>query len=115
MVLCRSLLFACKGFGHLQTGTAVPRSGTPCPTKHGAECLDSLCRVREHETAKMGREVQRAPPNVAPSTQSYSQGKATASDPASVQYETQKSVSEQILGNSLAFSLLVDLTIELQK
>lgn len=113
MVLCRSLLFAYQVFGHLKTDIAEPRSGTACPAKHGTEHLDSLCRAREHEAAKLGRDVRRAPANVAPSTLSYLQGKASA--PASVQYKTQKSASEWTLGNSLPFSLLVDLTTELQK
>lgn len=57
LVIRGSLLFVYKGFGHLKTGIAKPKSGIVPPAKHSAEYQDSLGCVMEHKAAKLGKDI----------------------------------------------------------
>lgn len=72
MVLCSSLLFAYRGFGHTKKGIAMCRCGTAHPTNP----QDILCCAREQEAAKLLRDVGSHPPGGHPAHRATSMGRA---------------------------------------
>lgn len=75
LVLCISLLFACRGFGRLKRGIAMYRTGTAHPAKHVLSSR-TACAVPGNKAAKLLRDVGHHTPMEHPAHRAAGMGKA---------------------------------------